>query len=351
MVSRDDRCRPRHVLLPDRHQGMEYATRLLHACTPCLQAHPLRLWDACSGTLRCSYRSYNCKDEITAPLAVACSPLGVLLAGLNRRIDVFDLATPGRDCHSIPTGQRRAREDGQVGLISTLAINAQLDGVFAAGCYDGSVGVYDHRTLEQQLLLTQGHEGGVTQVVWSRDGNYLYSAARRDVHVFCWDVRFVTGAVYSMQRDAASTNQRIAVDIEPVGRHLLSGGVHGQVGTGACGVSSFLHHPQVDLFDLRDGSRVGSADVAPATVNGVHFHPYLPLLATASGMHVGMCACVALSLQGTGGMQTSCRMTVRRRVNPMLSMAGMPTRWACGALPLGWRRSKIPRVRMLDVCA
>lgn len=193
------------------------------------QAHPLRLWDACSGSLRCSYRSYNCKDEVTAPLSIACSRQGVCLVGLNRRIDVFDLACPGRECSTITTGQRGQGGDGQIGLISTLALNDHIEGAFAAGCYDGSVGVYDHRTLEQQLLL-HGHDGGVTQVLWSRDGNYLYSAARRDTQVFCWDVRHVTGAVYCMQRDAAGTNQRIAVDIEPVGRHLVSGGQQGQVG-------------------------------------------------------------------------------------------------------------------------
>ncbi len=49
------------------------------------------------------------------------------------------------------------------GLIGSLACNPQYTGTFAAGCYDGSVGVYDYSTREQ-LLQLEGHTGGVTQV-------------------------------------------------------------------------------------------------------------------------------------------------------------------------------------------
>lgn len=39
----------------------------------------------------------------------------------------------------------------------------------------------------------------------------------------------------------------------------------------------------VRVFDLSDGAPVCEFAVAEDTVNGVHFHPVLPLLATASG--------------------------------------------------------------------
>ena len=61
------------------------------------------------------------------------------------------------------------------------------------------------------------------QVEFSRDGNYLYTGARRDTDIFCWDVRYTSDVVYRLQRDAADTNQRIQFDIEPLGRHLASG--------------------------------------------------------------------------------------------------------------------------------
>ena len=61
------------------------------------------------------------------------------------------------------------------------------------------------------------------QVDFSKDGNYLYTGARRDADIFCWDVRYTSDVVYRLQRDAADTNQRIQFDIEPLGRHLASG--------------------------------------------------------------------------------------------------------------------------------
>ena len=44
-------------------------------------------------------------------------------------------------------------------------------------------------------------------------------------------------------------------------------------------------------FDLTSGEQVSSFRVAEDTVNGIHFHPYLPLSATASGQ-------VTLSIRG-----------------------------------------------------
>ena len=50
---------------------------------PCLscsvmhpQAHPVHLWDAVTGELRCSYLGYDDKDEVTAAFSVAFSADG-----------------------------------------------------------------------------------------------------------------------------------------------------------------------------------------------------------------------------------------------------------------------------------
>jgi hypothetical protein len=40
---------------------------------------------------------------------------------------------------------------------------------------------------------------------------------------------------------------------------------------------------KVQVFDLRTGEPVASHTVAADTVNGFHFHPFLPLAAIASG--------------------------------------------------------------------
>lgn len=63
----------------------------------------------------------------------------------------------------------------------------------------------------------------MVQVKFSADGNFLYTGARKDPHILCWDVRYTSEVVYTLQRDTADTNQRIQFDIEPVGRHLATG--------------------------------------------------------------------------------------------------------------------------------
>lgn len=52
-----------------------------------------------------------------------------------------------------------------------------------------------------------------------------------------------------------------------MGRHLSTGGVDGNVLT----------------FDLATGEQMSSFQAASDTVNGLQFHPYLPLAAAASG--------------------------------------------------------------------
>lgn len=63
----------------------------------------------------------------------------------------------------------------------------------------------------------------MVQVKFSADGNFLYTGARKDPQILCWDVRYTSEVVYTLQRDTADTNQRVQFDIEPVGRHLATG--------------------------------------------------------------------------------------------------------------------------------
>ena len=63
----------------------------------------------------------------------------------------------------------------------------------------------------------------VLQVKFSADGNFLYTGARKDPDILCWDVRYTSDVVYRLQRQTADTNQRIQFDIEPMGRHLTTG--------------------------------------------------------------------------------------------------------------------------------
>ena len=61
------------------------------------------------------------------------------------------------------------------------------------------------------------------QVQFSQDGNFLYTGARQDGNILCWDIRNAGDVLYAMQRDTRSTNQRVQFSIEPGGRHLTTG--------------------------------------------------------------------------------------------------------------------------------
>lgn len=64
---------------------------------------------------------------------------------------------------------------------------------------------------------------GLLQVTFAPDGNFLFTGARTDSEIWCWDVRYQSGIVYKLLRDTPTTNQRISFDIEPCGKHLASG--------------------------------------------------------------------------------------------------------------------------------
>lgn len=242
--------------------SLEPATCCFAATT---RGHPIHLYDACSGEVRCSYRGFNDADEPTAAYSLAFSPDGgKLLAGYNKSIYAWDVSRPGRDYKRIVTHKRKQQES-IAGIVSCIAFSPAGD-LFAAGTYTGALGVYDARTYELLLILT-GNRGGLTQLMFSGDGNYLYTGARQDDQMYCWDVRHTYNSLYCMTRDTARTNQRVQFDIEPCGRHLLTGGCGGGV----------------MVFDLSTGSQVDSFQVAGDTVNGLSLHPSLDLMATASG--------------------------------------------------------------------
>eukprot|EP00878_Enallax_costatus_P041311 GHUV01047987.1.p1 GENE.GHUV01047987.1~~GHUV01047987.1.p1 ORF type:complete len:364 (+),score=110.95 GHUV01047987.1:973-2064(+) len=152
------------------------------------------------------------------------------------------------------------------GIISCLCFSPVHQDLLAAGSYSRCIGLFDARTYEQ-LLLLEGHRGGITQVSFSPDGNFLYSGARQDDQIHCWDVRNTGQVLYSMTRDTGTTNQRIGFSIEPCGRHLATGGCDGDV----------------RVFDLCTGLQVDAFRAAADTVNGVDFSPCVNLLVTASG--------------------------------------------------------------------
>ncbi|KAJ4703374.1 telomerase Cajal body protein 1-like [Melia azedarach] len=227
--------------------------------------HPIHLWDATTGLLRCTYRAYDAVDEIIAAVSIAFNPAGTkIFAGYNKSIRVFDIHRPGRDFEQYSTLQ--GNKEGQAGIISAIAFSPTHNGMLATGSYSQTSAIYREDNMEL-LYVLHGQEGGITHVQFSRDGNYLYTGGRKDPYILCWDVRKAVQVVYKLYRSSEHTNQRILFDIEPSGRHLGTGGQDGLV----------------HIYDLQTGQWISGFQAAADTVNGFSFHPFLPMAASSSG--------------------------------------------------------------------
>ncbi|XP_020231455.1 telomerase Cajal body protein 1 isoform X1 [Cajanus cajan] len=227
--------------------------------------HPIHLWDATSGQLRCTYRAYDAMDEITAAFSIAFNPAGnKIFAGYNKCIRMFDLHRPGRDFELFSTV--KDKKEGLTGIISAMAFSPFHSGMLALGSYNQTTAIYREDNMEL-LYVLHGQEGGITHVQFSRDGNYLYTGGRKDPYILCWDVRKSVDCVYKLYRSSANTNQRILFDIDPSGQHLGTGGQDGLV----------------HIYNLQTGQWVSSFEAALDTVNGFSFHPFLPHAVSSSG--------------------------------------------------------------------
>ncbi|XP_072254955.1 telomerase Cajal body protein 1 [Pyxicephalus adspersus] len=156
--------------------------------------------------------------------SLSFSPDGSLLfAGFDKMIRVFNTARPGRDCECRPTFQKK---QGQPGIISCIAFSPSRD-IYACGSYSKCLGLYSY---EEGIALSvmHGPHGGVTHVLFSPDGNCIFSGGRKDSEILCWDVRQPGRILCSLKRDV-TTNQRIYFDMDISGRYLLSGDTQGLV--------------------------------------------------------------------------------------------------------------------------
>ncbi|KAL0322246.1 UNVERIFIED_CONTAM: Telomerase Cajal body protein 1 [Sesamum calycinum] len=215
--------------------------------------HPIHLWDANNGQLRCTYRAYDAMDEITAAFSIGFNPNGnKIFAGYNKTIRVFEVHRPGRDFQQYST--LLGNKEGQSGIISSIAFSPTCSGMLAAGSYSQTTAIYREDNMEL-LYVLHGQEGGVTQVQFSKDGNYLYTGGRKDPYVLCWDIRKTVDIVYKLYRSSEGTNQRVQFDIEPLGRS----------------------------WNWWSGQWISSFRAALDTINGLAFHPFLPMAATSSG--------------------------------------------------------------------
>ncbi|KAF2898004.1 hypothetical protein ILUMI_08169 [Ignelater luminosus] len=224
---------------------------------------PIHLWDAFTGDLRCTYRGYNNVDELEAAISVTFSADGQnIFCGYKKNVKIFSTGRPGREYVEYPTQYPASC------LVASLA----QPGVVAIGTWKNTIELVSQSDGSfRHLCKLTGHKGGITTMAFSLDGTRLYSGARKDNEIICWDLRVPGRPLFCLTRQC-NTNQKISIDLSRDGKWLVSGGTDGKV----------------QVWDV-------SQNVAPTVhmelplhndcCNGVSLHPYRPVLATASGQH------------------------------------------------------------------
>jgi WD40 repeat protein len=230
--------------------------------------HPTHLWDAYTGECRASYCAYDHLDEVVAAHALGFEPSGQrLYCGFDRAVRIFDLSRPGRQCVLRQTCKTRRSREGQRGIISCFAFAPDYSGLYAAGSFSGTIGLYTEAS-DALIAELRGHTGGVTQLAFSHDGLLLYSGARRDGAIHCWDVRMSCRVLATFER-ACRNNQRVGFDL--MGRHsegLVTASQDGRVMVYDTGAPE---QPPTTLLTFADATNAATP------------HPYASLLAVAVG--------------------------------------------------------------------
>jgi hypothetical protein len=129
---------------------------------------------------------------------------------------------------------------GIKGIISAMAVNPVGDGILAAGTFSRHIGLYAANGTGESLgtfsiAKTDAHRhiggAGVTQLLWSPCGRYLYIAERKSDGVLIFDIR-VTGQLLGwLEGRRAITNQRMKIDVVPIAQgdshEIWAGGTDG----------------------------------------------------------------------------------------------------------------------------
>ncbi|BGP38536.1 hypothetical protein JCM10449v2_002471 [Rhodotorula kratochvilovae] len=210
---------------------------------------------------------------------MAFSPDGSsLFCGFDNAIEIFDVSQPGAAGYRLKTTRTRSSRQGQKGIVSSLAFSGPdpLSGssCLAAGSFAGSVGLYDPSSQAPLIdVLTPSQRGGITKLVFHPlSPHLLFAASRQSSHLDVWDLRNTSRTSSSGRlRRNGRTNQRMGFDIDPSGTWLAAGDQDGTV-------SIFSAQPLPD-----DLEPVTSFHLSSEPLGATLFHPYLPLLLTASG--------------------------------------------------------------------
>ncbi|KAF9074309.1 WD40-repeat-containing domain protein [Rhodocollybia butyracea] len=259
---------------------------------------PVKLLDASDGRLRASYPIIDHRERFIAPQSLAFNlSAQKLYCGFEDAIEVFDVAAPGEGIR-LPTTPNKSSKDGLKGIISAMAFSPSYDSdVFAAGSLNASranIALFSESQGQVPLMfLDGGLKAGVMQLQFNpMQPHLLYASFRRDMRIFCWDLRYnvdqpskIFGPMVSTAQAVFKepTNQKHRFDIDISGSYLSVGRQDGTI----------------LIYDLNEGhsSELLDADhdtpltIAPGlsfpahqdSVGSVAFHPTSARLLSSSG--------------------------------------------------------------------
>lgn len=212
--------------------------------------HPIRLSSALDGRQVASYPLISPTTEIyIKPQSLLFEQDGQrFVAGSNSQISFFDVSRVGEPPVTLlKTGPKNSRSrwsnpgTALSGLISALALDGQYNtlaagtlsrqiGLYDAGGKGDCVGVFSTAGTEADLTISGA---GITQLLWSKCGRYLYIAERKSNGCLVYDIR-KTGQLLSWSVGRrAITNQRMSVDLQfdqkDGTQNLWAGGTDGNI--------------------------------------------------------------------------------------------------------------------------
>ncbi|VDK55070.1 unnamed protein product [Anisakis simplex] len=247
--------------------------------------HPIHLWST-DGELVKALHGINHLDELSSAYSMCFSLDGRLLyGGYNRMIRIFDLHAGGRrQIRELHTWKKNV--GGQRGIVSCIAMNPSFSGLYAVASYGRTLAIYSDLTAAAVCSFETPWQG-TTFIRYSSDGNFLFTAARKNDLITCWDLRF-PGQAVGCARRPSSTNQTIYFELDSSDEFLLSGSSSGEIHV-------------FDLKQLHNAGKSISNSVADqpepidashrikshrSTLAGISLHPNGRLLATCSGQRV-----------------------------------------------------------------
>lgn len=161
---------------------------------------------------------------------------------------IFDVSRPGQGPLSLfPTApsKKASKTDsfiGMKGIVSALCIE-QASNILAAGTFSRHIGLYNAAGQGECLgtFRLDGNEAdhriggrGITQLIWSPCGRYLYVVERQSRGLMVYDIR-KTGQLLSWAEGRkAETHQRLGVDLSLLshtegGLEIWAGGIDGNI--------------------------------------------------------------------------------------------------------------------------